>query len=87
MLDSGLWTLDSRCWTLDPRGWTLETLEARLLTLAIGYWILAVKTLRSRVNQFQANVLLLFNHLKISKTRGFQRFSDDMESELQLEMN
>ena len=77
------WTLDSERWTLK----TLKTLEARLWTLGIGCWILDVKTLRFTVNPFQANVLFLFNHLKISKTRGFQRFSDDMESELQLEMN
>ena len=93
-LDSGLWTLDSGCWTLESGGWTLDvgrwtlkTLEARLWTLGIGCWILDVKTLRSTVNPFQANVLFLFNHLKTSKARGFQRFSDDMESELQLEMN
>ena len=42
-------------------------------------WILDVKTLGSTVNPFQANVPFLFNQLKISKTRGFQRFSDDME--------
>ena len=93
-LDSGLWTLDAGLctlsaglWTLDSGSWTLKTLEARLWTLGIGCWILDVKTLRSTVNLFQANVLFLFNHLKISKTRRFQRFSDDMESELQLEMN
>ena len=93
-LDSGLWTLDSGCWTLESGGWTLDvgrwtlkTLEARLWTVGIGCWILDVKTLRSTVNPFQANVLFLFNHLKTSKARGFQRFSDDMESELQLEMN
>ena len=83
----GRWTLDAGRWTLDSGRWTLKTLEARLWTLGIGCWILDVKTLRSLVNPFQANVLFLFNHLKISKTRGFQRFSDDMESELQLEMN
>ena len=83
-LHSGRWTLNSRRWFLDSGRWTLE---ARLWTLGTGCWILDVKTLRSTVNSFQANVLFLFNHLKISKTRGFQRFSDDMESELQLEMN
>ena len=86
-LDFGLWTLDSGRWTLDAGRWTLKTLEARLWTLGIGCWILDVKTLRSTVNPFQVNVLFLVNHPKISKTRGFQRFSDDMESELQLEMN
>ena len=72
-LDSGRknWTLDSGRWTLDAGLWTLKTLEARLWTLGIGCWILDVKTLRSAVNPFQANVLFLFNHLKISKTRGF----------------
>ena len=83
-LHSGRWTLNSRRWFLDSGRWTLE---ARLWTLGTGCWILDVKTLRSTVNSFQANILFLFNHLKISKTRGFQRFSDDMESELQLEMN
>ena len=85
-LDTGRksWTLYSGLWTLGFRHWTLE---ARLWTLDIGFSILDVKTLRSTVNPFQANVLFLFNHLKISRTRGFQRFSDDMESELQLEMN
>ena len=83
----GRWTLDAGLWTLDAGRWTLKTLEARLWALGIGCWILDVKTLRSTVNPFQANVLFLFNHLKISKTRGFQRFSDDMESKLQLEMN
>ena len=88
-LDAGLWTLDSERWTLtlDSGSWTLKTLEARLWTLGIGCWILDVKILRSTVNLFQANVLFQFNHLKISKTRLFQRFSDDTESELQLEMN
>ena len=83
-LHSGRWTLNSRRWFLDSGRWTLE---ARLWTLGTGCWILDVKTLRSTVNSFQANILFLFNHLKISKTRGFQRFSDEMESELQLEMN
>ena len=97
-LHSGRWTLNSRRWFLDSGRWTLDaglqtldsgrwTLEARLWTLGTGCWILDVKTLRSTVNSFQANILFLFNHLKISKTRGFQRFSDEMESELQLEMN
>ena len=76
-----------KSWTLGPGRWTLKTLEVRLWTLGIGCWIMDVKTLRSLVNPFQANVLFLFNHLKISKTRGFQRLSGDMESELQLEMN
>ena len=84
MLDSRLWTPDAGLWTLDTGRWTLE---ARLWTLGIGCWVLDVKTLRFTVNPFQPNVLFLFNHLKTSKTRGFQRFSDDMESELQLEMN
>ena len=78
----GLWTQE-----LDAGLWTLKTLEARLWTLGIRFWILNVKTLRSTVNPFQTNVLFPFNHLKISKTRGFQRFSDDVESELHLEMN
>ena len=70
-LDAGLWTLDSRLWTLDAGHWTLRMLVARLWTLGIGCWILDVKTLRYTVNPFQANVLFLFKHLKISKTRGF----------------
>ena len=64
-LDAGLWTLDSGRWTLDAGRWKLKTLEARLWTLGIGCWILDVKTLRSTVNPLQANVLFLFNHLKI----------------------
>ena len=100
-LDAGLWTLDSGCWTLgagfwtldakDAGNWKMKTLESwtlnMLWTLGIGCWILDVKNVRSMVNSFQANVLYLVNYLKISKTRGFQRFSDDMECELQLEMN
>ena len=70
-LDAGHWTLDSRLWTLDAGHWTLRMLVARLWTLGIGCWILDVKTLRYTVNPFQANVLFLFKHLKISKTRGF----------------
>ena len=80
----GRWTLNAGLWTLGSSHWTLE---ARLWTLDIGFCILDVKTLRSTVNPFQTNVPFLFNHLKISKTRSFQRFLDDMESELQLEMN
>ena len=76
-----------KSWTLDSGRWTLKMLDAKLWTPGIGCWILDVKTLRFTVNSYQANVLFLFNHLKISKTRGFQRFSDDMKSELQLEMN
>ena len=76
MLASGRWTLNAELWTLDAGRRTLKTLEARLWTLGIGCWILDVKTLRSTVDPFQANVLFLLNHLK----RGFQRFSDDMES-------
>ena len=86
-LDTGLWTLDAVFCKLDSGRWTLKTLGARIQTLGIGCWILDIKTLRSTVTPFQVNVLFLFNHLKTSKTRGFQRFSDDMESELQLEMN
>ena len=77
-LDSGPWTLDSRRWTLDAGIWTLGSgrwnLDSgRWIRWKLDcFWILDVKTWRSTVNPLHANVLFLFNHLKISKTRVFR---------------
>ena len=82
-LDAGLWMLNLGCWI--SKQWRYINhfifeffIDKNLWSFQVWKFIYGLPI---------SGQFTIFNHLKIWKARGFQRFSDDMDRQCWLEMN